>query len=141
MQDKRTPLSHIQSFHPPAQLQCPKITETIPPSYEHGRVAAQAGHGGVGGADPVHYVKQGYPVSNSTGLKVFSHEYLLLLKKFLPPKRRYFQRFEPLRYRSCIVRINQTVVVVQSGLFYGNGPGRPLHFDSCWDVWGQGCGQ
>ena len=40
----------------------------------------------------------------------------------------------PLRYRSCIIRINQTVVV-HIGPFYGNGPGLPLHFDSCWDVW------
>ena len=39
-----------------------------------------------------------FPVSNSTVLEVFSHEYLSLLKKFLPPKmqnERYFQRFEP----------------------------------------------
>ena len=47
----------------------------------------------------------------------------------------------PLRYRSCIIRINQTVVAVYIGLFYGNRPGLPLHFDSCWDVWGQGCGK
>ena len=52
---------------------------------------------GRGRADPVHYVKQGYPVSNSTVWEVFSHKYLSLLKKVLPPKmqnERYFQRFE-----------------------------------------------
>ena len=48
---------------------------------------------GRGRADPVHYGKQGYAVSNSTVLEVCSNEYLLLLKKLLPPKmqnERYF---------------------------------------------------
>ena len=46
------PLPHMQSLQPPAQLQSPKILAAIPPGHEHGRVAVQAGHGGVGVQTP-----------------------------------------------------------------------------------------
>ena len=133
-------LPHIQSLHPRAQLQCPKNTAAIPPGHEHGRVALQAGHGGVGVQTPYITSNRGTRFRIRRFWRYFRINIFCYSKNSCPQKCKMKSTSKdsnrgPLRYRSCIIQINQIVVVVYIGPSYGNPLGLPLHFDSSRDAW------
>ena len=101
---------------------------TVPP----GRVAAQAGHGGAGtgarACRPRTLCKTGVPGFEFRRFgRCFRINIFRFSKKSCPQKCKMKGTSKdsnrgPLRYRSCIIRINQIVVVVHVGPFHGASP-------------------
>ena len=77
----------------------------------------------------------GYPVRIRRFLTCFRIEIFCYSKNPCPQKCKMKGTSKdsnrgPPWYRSCIIRMNQIVVVVHIGPLHGNGPGLLLHFDS-----------